>query len=240
MRDFQSRTCRAAAGRQAKPDSQSGPATSTGPATRPASGPALSKRSASKGFTLVELLVGMTLALMVMTAVLSSYVFLGKNFTRTLGISSANQPPLEAQGRRAVAYFTQDVRAATGRTGTVSASEVTLILPTSSGTKNITYYYNNGGATTVYSVPVLANSLTRIDRSTSTGLTLQTDLLTCTINYFDSLGYPYTSYVNYLAGIKVLSLTFTAQTGSSINGTLTQVYEMSSAPLLLRNTPLQY
>lgn len=176
---------------------------------------------------------------MVMTAVLSSYVFLGKNFTRTLGISSANQPPLEAQGRRAVAYFTRDVRAASGRTGTVSASEVTLVLPTSSGTRNVTYYYNNTAATvSVYSVSVLPYSLTRIDRSNNTALTLQTDLLTCTINYYDSSGYPYTTYVDYLSGIKKLSLAFTAQTGSSVNGTLTQVYPMSSAPLLLRNTPL--
>jgi Tfp pilus assembly protein PilW len=202
-------------------------------------------RSAT-AFTLVELLVGMTLSLMVMTAVLSSYVFLGKNFTRTLGISSANQPTLESQGRRAVAYFTRDVQMASGRTGTVSASEVTLVLPTSSGTKNVTYYLNlTASPVSVYSVTVPANALARIDRSTSTSLTLMTNLLSTTaapssFKYSDAAGNPYTTYVNYLPGIKQIYFSLSAQAGSSTNGTLTQVYQISSAPLLLRNTPLLY
>jgi len=204
-----------------------------------AQGPELVKR----GFTLVEVLIGMSLGLMVLTAVLSSYVFIGRNFTRSLGISSANQPTLTSQARRTVAYFTQDVRMASGRTGTISASEVTLVLPTGSGTKNVTYYLNNGAATTVYSVAVAANSLTRIDRNTSTGQTLLTNLLFTTaapsvFKYFDATGYPYTTYVNYLPGIKQVALSLSAQAGSSVNGTLTQVYQFTSAPMLLRNTPL--
>jgi prepilin-type N-terminal cleavage/methylation domain-containing protein len=66
--------------------------------SNPSNDPALSKRSASNGpalsqsngFTLVEVLIGMSLALMVMTAVLSSYTTLGRNFTRSLGLASAN------------------------------------------------------------------------------------------------------------------------------------------------------
>lgn len=198
-------------------------------------------REPTAAFTLVELLIAMSLSLMIMTAMLSSYVFLGRSFTRSLGIASANQPTLESQGRRAVAYFTQDVRMARGRTGTISASEVTLTLPTSSGTKNITYYYNStAAAVTVYSVVTLANSLTRIDRSTSTGLTLETNLLSCTFRYTDAADNPYTTYVNYLPGIKLISFSLSAQTGSSVNGTLSQVYQINSAPLLLRNTPLLY
>ena len=198
-------------------------------------------REPTAAFTLVELLIAMSLSLMIMTAMLSSYVFIGRSFTRTLGIASANQPTLESQGRRAVAYFTQDVRMASGRTGTISASELTLMLPTSSGSTNITYYYNSTAATvTVYGVVTLANSLTRIDRSTSTGLTLETNLLSCTFRYTDAAGNPYTTYVNYLSGIKRISFASTAQTGSSVNGTLSQVYEFDSASMLLRNTPLLY
>lgn len=193
----------------------------------------------ASGFTLVELLIGVALSLFVMSAVLSSYVFLARNFTRSLAISSTNQPPLEAQGRRAINYFTQDVRMATGRTGTISASEVTLVLPTSSSTKNVTYYYNSSSSSaSVYSVTVLPKSLARIDRNTNTVLTLQTDLLSCTLTYYDSSGYPYATYVNYLNGIKQINLSFTCQTGSSVNGTLTPVYRGDSALLLLRNTPL--
>lgn len=222
--------CRAAARRQARICSRPGPAASTGPTFR-----------LTAAFTLVELLIAMSLSLMIMTAMLSSYVFIGRSFTRSLGISSANQPTLESQGRRAVAYFNQDVRMAIGRTGTISASEVTLTLPTSSGTKNITYYYNSTAATvTVYGVATLANSLTRIDRSTSTGLTLQTNLLSCTFLYADAAGNPYTTYVDYLPGIKMISLASTAQAGTGVNGTLSQVYEFDSAPLLLRNTTMLY
>lgn len=192
-------------------------------------------------FTLVELLIGVSLSLIVISAVLSSYVFLAKNFTRSLAIGSSNQPTLEAQGRRAINYFTQDVRMAIGITGTISASEVTLIIPTGSGTKNVTFYYNSGTTpASVYSVSVPPESLARIDRNTNTLLTLQTDILTCTFSYFDNLGYPYTAYVNYLSGIKKINLSLTAQTGSSTNGTLTPAYRVDSAPLLLRNTPLLY
>lgn len=197
------------------------------------------RRKANGGFTLVELLISVSLALFVMGAVLSSYVFLARNFTRSLAISSTNQPPLEAQSRRTINYFTQDVRTATSRTGTISASEVTFVLPTSSGTRQVTYYYNSGtSSASVYSVTVLPKSLSRIDRNTNTVLTLHTDLLSCTFTYYDSSGYPYTSYVNYLPGIKQINLSFTCQTGSSVNGTLTPVYRTDSAPLLLRNSAL--
>ena len=123
------------------------------------------------GFTLVELIIGLSLSLMVMGAVLSSYVFLGRNFTRSLGISLSNQPTLEAQGRRTLAYFTQDVRMASGLDTSGSSPKVspsatgmTLILPSSSGTKYITYYYNStASAATLSSFTIPANSLVRID-----------------------------------------------------------------------------
>lgn len=198
--------------------------------------------TSASAFTLVELLIGVTLSLMVMGAVLSSYVFLARNFTRTLGISSANQPTLEAQGRRSVAYFTQDVRMATGRTGTISASEVTLVLPTSSGTKQVTYYFSNNSdpdnLETIYGVTLQPKSLTRIDRNTSTGLTLHTNLLSCTFNYYDSSGRPYTTFINHLSGIKGINLSLTAQAGLSTNGTLTPIFKIESASMMLRNTPL--
>lgn len=193
------------------------------------------------GFTLLELIIGMSLGLMVLAAVLSSYVFLARNFTRSLGISSANEPPLEGQSRRALASFTQEVRMASGITGTASATEVTLVLPGSTGTKNITYYYNSSSTTAVvYGVSTKPNSLTRIDRSNSTGLTLQSNILACSISYYDVAGNPYTTYVNYLSGVKWLNLSYTTQVGSSANGTLTPVFQFTSAPLLLRNKSLLY
>ena len=183
---------------------------------------------------------------MVMTAVLSTYVTLGRNFTRALGVSSANQPTLEGQARRTLAYFAQDVRMTSDISGTPSATSLTLTLPTGTTTKTISYYINNtAAAVTVtlsgYSTTVPARTLVRVDGSNGATQSLQTSLLvsgTNNFSYYDSSGNPYTSYVNYLSGIKQLSITFTAQTGSSTNGTLTQIYQTDSPRLLLRNRSL--
>ena len=204
-----------------------------------------------RAFTLVELLVGMSLSLMVMTAVLTTYVTVGRNFTRSLGLSSATQPNLESQARRTLATFTQDVRMASGIVTTTvpvspSAITVTLTLPTGAGTKTVSYYINaTAAAVTVtlssYSTTVPAQSLVRVDGSNGATLTLQSSLQvsgTNAFSYYDASGNPYTTYVNYLPGIKQLSLSFAAQAGSSTNGTLTQVYKTDSPRLLFRNKAL--
>ena len=171
-----------------------------------------------------------------MTGVLSSYVFVARSYNRTIGFGMANQPTLEAQGRRTLAWWAQDVQMASAVTSP-SASEVTLTVPRSDGgTKNVTYYYNSStSAVSVYSVTVPATSLARIDRNTNTCLTLHSSLLTCVFTYYDAIGNPYTTYTNFLPGIKQVSLAFTAQAGSSVNSTLTQVYKSASPRLLLRN-----
>lgn len=200
------------------------------------------------GFTLVELLIGMSLSLMIMAAVLSSYVYLGRNFTRGLGLSSANQPTLESQGRRTLAYFAQDVRMANGLTVPVSpdtlANEVTLNLPTGSGTKAVTYYYNSSASNVAktisgYAITVAPQSLTRVDGNTGVTQTLHTKLLTCVFTCYDASGNPYASpYTDYMIGLKQVAVTFTAQTGSNTNGTLTQIYTCASPRLLIRNKSL--
>jgi hypothetical protein len=155
------------------------------------------------------MLIGLSLSLLVMAAILSSYVFLARNFTRSLGVTYAvnNQttlsqlPPLEAQLRTTLAYFSQDVRMATGIFGPPSADGVTLILPTATGTTTVAYTYAAG-----------ARTLTR----TWAGLPAQI-------------------IHHNLLGIKQLSVAFTAQGGSLDNQTLTQVYTGASPRLLLRN-----
>lgn len=186
------------------------------------------------------MLIGLSLSLMVMAAILSSYVFLARNFTRSLGVTYAvnNQttlsqlPPLEAQLRTTLAYFSQDVRLATGISGTPSADGisgtpsadgVTLILPTATGTTTVAYTYD-----------AVARTLTRTWAGLS-GQIIHHNLLGCTFNYYDAAGRPYTTYVNHLLGIKQLSVAFTAQGGSATNQTLTQVYTGASPRLLLRN-----
>jgi len=84
-----------------------------------------------RGFTLAEILVGSTLAAIVMLAVLSSYLYLGRNLTR-LG----NLQVVETQARRAAAYLNRDIQAATFLSSPLDRS---LTLKTSSGTVTYTY-----------------------------------------------------------------------------------------------------
>ena len=203
--------------------------------SNPSNGPSSRRSFGEGGFTLVELLVGMSLALMVMTAVLSTYTTLGRNFTRSLGVSSANQPTLEGQARRTLAAFAQDVRMAKDISGTPSASTVILTLPTGTSTTTVTYTYNSGTGT-----------ITRTPAS-GTALVLHSNLLSCYFRYYDTSGNPYdngsapyttTFSTSSSSGIKQLALTFTSRAGSATNGTLTQIYQTESPRLLLRNRSL--
>ncbi|HVZ64050.1 MAG TPA: hypothetical protein VG936_05630 [Lacunisphaera sp.] len=202
----------------------------------------------------------MSLALMVMTAVLTTYVSIGRNFTRSLGLSSANQPTLSTQARRTIATFAQDVRMASGLTvvstspASPTSSRLDLIVPSAAGTNLITYYYNsNAIAGSTNSDPVTINGASIVMRrealtrcvyngSTVTSILLHTNLLACTFTYFDNSGNSYISSdlssSNYLPGIKQLALKITSRAGSATNGTLTQIYETNSQRLILRNKSL--
>jgi len=177
------------------------------------------------GFTLVELLIGLSLSVMIMGALLSSYVFLARSFTRTLGVSSANQPAMETQGRQTLALFAQDVAMAIGISGTPSASSVTLRLPTAAGTTTVTYSYNS-----------TTQTLTRTPQGGAADI-IHINLLDFSFTYYDSYGRPYTTFVNYLSGIDQLSMAFSAQAGSVANGTRPRVYGVASPKLIMRNKP---
>lgn len=202
----------------------------------------------SAGFTLVELLIGATLSAAVMAAVLSSYIFVGRNLARL-----ANQQTLETEGRRTLAYFTRDVRMAgtlvdTGNLGATRVSlSMSLSMPAANSNPTITYYYNSTSADAVVSisgsnVTMPANSLTRCryDGSTVTSQVLLRNITASglTIRYYDTSGNPYTTYVDYLSGIKQISLEFSTQLGTAGNGTQTKVYELASNRLILRNRAL--
>jgi Tfp pilus assembly protein PilW len=177
----------------------------------------------SAGFTLVELLIGATLSAAVMAAVLSSYIFVGRNLARL-----ANQQVLETEGRRTLAYFARDIRLASGLSGTPSATSVTLSQPTSTGTTTVAYSYNSG-AGTLTRTPASGTAQVLLRNITASGLT---------IRYYDTSGNPYTTYVDYLSGIKQISLEFSTQLGTAGNGTQTKVYELATNRLILRNRSL--
>lgn len=193
-----------------------------------------------RGFTLVELLVGAALAATVMGAVLSSYIFIGRNLTRL-----ANQQILEVEARRTLAQFNKDIRMASGLTdtGNLGSGRVSLTMPAEAGTNIVTYYYNNSASAASVSingtsVSMAANALTRCvyNGSSVTSLTLLNNITSSglTLRYYDSSDREYTSYT-YLSGIKQLSLEFTTRLGVSSNGTQTKPYSVASNRLVVRN-----
>jgi Tfp pilus assembly protein PilW len=211
--------------------------------------------SSRAGFTLVEVLVGAALSAAVMGAVLSSYVYMGRGLARL-----ANQQTLEMEGRRTIAIFARDVRMASDLTDTtnLSATRVALTLPVASGTNTITYYYNNTpSAATVAvngtNISMPANALTRcvyngtsvsaftllrLRNAHDTTVASRSDL---TIRYYDSSGNEYTSYTDYLSGIKQLTIELSSLNGNTRDDKAspqTAIYQAISARMILRNRAL--
>jgi len=180
-----------------------------------------------QGFTLVELLVGATLSALVMSAILSSYVFLGRSLTR-----QANYQTLEAKGREALSYLRRDFALAQAvKTGTSPAADtVTLVMPGG----EITYTY-------------AASTLTRTANygSNPTITLLRNDFCTCpafAFEYFTTAGFPpldqntATTFVPY--SIKQIRVSFTVQSPGTLSADTRATYQAVSARFLLRNRQL--
>lgn len=210
----------------------------------------ISRLRLNSAFTLVELLIGMSLGLFVMAAVISCFVFLSRSMARL-----QLHQQFDAQGRRALLYFAQDARMA----GSISfspllptGSNFSFTIPTSSGTTNINYGYDS-----------VSGTLTRTDLNTSSSVVLLNNLTSFRFDYYDSnrnlcvtahrgqllpfLAYydvndalipsgQYPALANYLIGIKAVAMSFRTQSSASWN--LTQpvfTYQMSSPRVILRN-----
>ena len=100
------------------------------PRSRPAS-PRFRRRGA--GFTLIEVLIGATLASFVLAGVISTFVFLGRS-----GLNIQNYNDMESQARKALEIFAEDVRQASSITWE-SATAVRLIV----NTATVTYSYDS-------------------------------------------------------------------------------------------------
>lgn len=179
------------------------------------------------GFTLVEVLISSTLGAMLMAAVLSSYLFLGRSLTR-----QANYQTLEAKGREALTYLRRDFALAQAvKTGTnPTSSTVTLALPAG----EVTYAF-------------AANALTRTANfgANPTITLLNNAYCTCTVftfNYYTTTGGSpldqNTSSVNEPLSIKQIKVGFTLQTPSAYSIQTRATYQTVSAPFLLRNRQL--
>ena len=94
--------------------------------------PLPAKRQGARGFTLVELLVGMGLSAFLLAGVLASFLFIGRS-----GQNLSNYGDMESEARSGLEVFAQDVRQASA-IGWNSATSVTLLVDG----VNIVYAYD--------------------------------------------------------------------------------------------------
>lgn len=90
-----------------------------------------------RGMSLVEVMIGATLASFVLAGVVSTFLFLGRS-----GANISNYSEMESEARTGLEYFAQDTRQASDLTWN-SATSITLRV---NGT-NITYSYSSANET---------------------------------------------------------------------------------------------
>ncbi|MDB6168415.1 MAG: hypothetical protein JWM88_1279 [Verrucomicrobia bacterium] len=181
------------------------------------------------GFSLGELLIGSTLASMVMAAVLSSFVFLGRSLERL-----ANYHSLEAKSREALTYLSRDLAIAQSVKGgtTPTGTTVTLALPAG----DVTYTYDGATSKLLRHATFGANtdiSLLKNDSSSCTAFTF---------DYYTMTGGAPTSQVtgtvNVPYSIKQIQVRFTIETPGIPSSVTRATYEAVSARYLVRNKQL--
>jgi Tfp pilus assembly protein PilW len=98
------------------------------------------------GFTLVEILIGATMSTMILAGVLSTFLFLGRS-----GVNVQNYNDMEAQARKALEYFAEDVRQASAiawsdsTTLTLTVNSASVVYTFSSSDK--TFYRRDAAGT---------------------------------------------------------------------------------------------
>ena len=112
------------------------------------------RRRPDAGFSLVELIVASSLSTIIMAAVLSSFLMMGRS-----GANAANYVVMEQQARGTLERFGQDVRMAQYFT-TVSTSRVRLTIP---------HAADNGSNTVDYVYDATAQTFSRVGNDPVTG-----------------------------------------------------------------------
>lgn len=197
-----------------------------------------------RGFSLVEMMVALSIGAFVIAGILSSYTFLGRNLFRY-----SNQQQLAAQVQRTLQIFAQDVHSATSVTS-FSGTQVVLTLPYvhsdySVTTYTVTYGYvknADGDNDGLWKLKRYITGTPPPSLTTST-LTLLSGISLSGTNFFNYYDQNNVAATNTL-GIKKISIpvfTITSVTigksGKASANTQTS-YTAASARLILRNKHL--
>jgi Tfp pilus assembly protein PilW len=168
------------------------------------------------GYTLVELMIGMSLWIIVITVTLVAWMFIGRNFRRM-----QNSQYLEAHARSTFQIFGNDVSTATKVTA-ATATGLTLTVPAGS----VSYTYSSANGT-----------LTRTD-TTGTNTVLISDLTAFSFNYFSTTGTTAISSPS-MPSIKKIELAFSSQiSNASDKDQKVSTYSTISPRVALSNLPL--
>lgn len=169
---------------------------------------------AMKAFTLVELLIGMTLASVITLGVITGFTFLGRNMVRI-----ANNSDLSSRASIASATIQQDVANAESITA-VSSTGLTMVVDTGAGSETVTYTYSDAN-----------DEITRTDPS-NTYVVLR-NVSACTFTFTDSNSNTTTTP----SAVKKIEFDATTTTGSSGSGTLVS-YELVSPAMIVAGSGL--
>lgn len=126
-------------------------------------------QSSSRGFTLVELLIGASISAVITLGVITAFTFLGRNMVRI-----ANNSDLQSRAAIASATVQKDV-ANTDAVTAVSTTGMTLTVDTGAGTDTVVYAYDPD-----------TDEITRTD-SNQTYVVLR-KVTACTFTFTDSNG----------------------------------------------------
>ncbi len=186
-------------------------------------------------FSLVELMVAMSIAMIIIAAVLSSFTFLGRNLIRY-----SNQQQLEAQSRRALQMFSRDVQIALD-VPAYSSTQLSLTVPKldAAGNAVLDGSGNVVTKTVAYTFDASQGTLIRVDPDFHSGapFTLLTGINlpagTSFFSYLDQQAIPATNRLS----IKQIDVNYVAFLGIASAGTQSR-YTEASARFILRNKHL--
>lgn len=180
------------------------------------------------GFTLVELIVAMSLSAMLFAGIFGGFTFLGRNLTRL--VSTQDQ---DAKSRRAFSLFGQDISAAANFLETPSDTALRVQVQAAHGPSVVDYTYD----------PV-ARTLSRTIDATAPTILLS-NLSSFSFRYFNQAGdllvlksgQQLDLTRSSAASIKEIELSFASAAGNLAAGTQS-VFSGTSPRFLLRNRPL--
>ncbi len=196
-----------------------------------------------RAFTLVELIVSLTLAAVVMAAMLSSYLFLGRNLTRL-----SYQHILEQQSRTILTTVITDLRNTQSVTNAANTT-LTLQVFTGSGTTTpVAYAYTYDSVNNVYILT--RNGIPLVKMITGTSVQVPVSMLLPPagapsagnlFQYYNTTDGLLTMPVSSPMSVKQVEFSFILQAGAAgvqdLQGTLTQ-YQIASGRIALLNRQL--